>query len=105
MVRYSLLRALVFFGLLALLWLVGLRSPDERVLLLLGAALLSMPVSYFALRPFREDYSAQLAARIEARRARRQGEHRISDEEIEDRAVDGEDARAEYSPRDDDDFR
>ncbi len=70
MVRYSLLRALVFFGCLVLLWLVGLRSKEEQVPLVVGAALLSLAISYFVLRPFREQASASLAERVEARRAK-----------------------------------
>ena len=88
MLRYTVLRLLVFFGVLCLLWLVGLRSADERVLLLVAAALLSMPISYFALRPFREDYSRQIAERLAARDAAR--EHKRTDEHDEDAALDGE---------------
>ena len=69
MLRYSLLRLLVFLGCVSLLWLVGLRDRDQLLLLVVGAALLSAVISYFALRRFREDYSAQLAHKIEARSA------------------------------------
>ena len=51
MVRYTLLRTLVFFGCLLILWLAGLRSRDQLFLLVAGAALISMVVSYFVLRP------------------------------------------------------
>jgi hypothetical protein len=85
MIRYSILRVLVFFGCLSVLWLLGLRSPDQSALLLLGAALLSLPVSYVVLRPFREDYSRQIAERLEARRAAT--ERRVSDEDVEDAAI------------------
>lgn len=84
--RYTVLRLLVFFGCLALLWLLGLRSRDEALLLVVGAALLSMVVSFFALRRFREEYSAQVAQAIEQRTAAkraRSGDAR-TDEEAED---------------------
>ena len=60
MLRYSVLRLMIFFGCLVPLWLLGLRDQSEQlVLLVVGAALLSMLVSYFVLRRFREDYSRQ----------------------------------------------
>jgi flagellar biosynthesis/type III secretory pathway M-ring protein FliF/YscJ len=86
MVRYTLLRILVFFGCLALLWLLGLRSSEMRVVLVVAAALLSMAVSYVVLRPFREDYSRQIAERVEARRAARV--QRPTDEQVEDASLD-----------------
>ena len=69
MLRYTLLRFLVFFGCLAVLWLAGLRDEEDMLILVVGAALLSAVISYFALRRFREDYSAQLATRLEERSA------------------------------------
>ena len=87
MIRYSLLRVLVFLGCLALLWLVGLRSQSQAALLFLGAALVSLPVSYVVLRPFREDYSRQIAERVQARRAAKEG--RVSDEDVEDAEIAG----------------
>lgn len=87
MVRYSVLRLLIFFGMLSLLWLLGLRDRDEQVLLVVGAALLSMLISFFVLRRFREDYSREIAQRLErraqARRERAEGARR-SDEDTED---------------------
>jgi hypothetical protein len=65
--RYTVLRVLVFLGCLALLWLLGLRGEEDLLLLVVGAALLSAVISYFALRRFREEYSAQLAAKIDQR--------------------------------------
>ena len=47
MVRYTLLRFLIFFGTLSLLWLLGLRSEAERPWLVIGAATLSMVISTF----------------------------------------------------------
>ena len=92
MLRYSLLRLLVFLGCVSLLWLVGLRDRDELFLLVVGAALLSAVISYFALRRFREDYSAQLARTIEQRSAaRRTARPTPSQDEIaEDAEVSGD---------------
>ncbi|HMM95546.1 DUF4229 domain-containing protein [Phycicoccus sp.] len=87
--RYTVLRLLVFFGCVLLLWLVGLRGRDQYLLLVVLAALLSMVVSYVALRRFRQDYSTQLSEtierRVEARRAK--GGDRRTDEEAEDAEV------------------
>ena len=69
MLRYTLLRFLVFFGCLAVLWLAGLRDEEDMLILVVGAALLSAVVSFVVLRRFREDYSAQLATRLEERSA------------------------------------
>ena len=86
MIRYTVLRLLVFLGCLSALWLAGLRDEEDVLLLVVGAALLSAVISYFLLRRFREDYSAQLARRIEQRTAARRGrpEVRPSDEDAED---------------------
>jgi Protein of unknown function (DUF4229) len=69
--RYTVLRLLAFLGCLALLWLLGLRGEEDLLLLVVGAALLSAVISYFALRRFREEYSAQLAAKIDRRATKR----------------------------------
>ena len=89
MLRYTVLRVLVFAASLALLWLLGLRGEDELILLVVGAALLSAVVSFFALRRFREDTSAQIAERLEHRaEARRAEGPRVGgDEEVEDAEV------------------
>ena len=70
MARYTVLRLLVFFGCLTLLWLLGLRSREDEVFLVGGAAVLSLAISYVVLRPFREQASTQLSRRIDARRAK-----------------------------------
>ena len=92
MLRYSLLRLLVFLGCVSLLWLLGLRDRDELPYLVVGAALLSAVISYFALRRFREDYSALLAHKIEARAAAMKGAAPAptADEEAEDAEVSGD---------------
>jgi hypothetical protein len=92
MVRYSLLRLLVFFGCVSVLWLAGLRDRDQLPYLVVGAALLSAVISYFALRRFREDYSAQVAHKLEARAAAKRAATptRSADELAEDAEVSGD---------------
>ncbi|HSO64496.1 MAG TPA: DUF4229 domain-containing protein [Ornithinibacter sp.] len=89
MVRYTVLRLLVFAGCLAALWLVGLRDRDELLLLVVGAGLLSAVISIFALRRFREDYAAQLQSKIEGRAAAKRERHGVdaTDEDAEDSEV------------------
>ncbi len=86
LLRYTVLRLLVFLGCLLLLWLVGLRRQEDYLLLVVLAALLSMVISYVGLRRFREAYSAELATRIERRTAARRegGAQASTDEEVED---------------------
>ena len=70
MLRYTVLRFLVCFGCLAPLWLLGLRSEQDMLVLVAGAALLSAVISYFALRRFREGNTAQVALRLQKRSGR-----------------------------------
>jgi hypothetical protein len=92
MLRYTLLRLLVFLGCVAALWLAGLRGEEDLLLLVAGAALLSAVISYFALRRFREEYSAQLAAKIDQRAAAKQSHPAPgTDEDAEDAEVSGDD--------------
>jgi drug/metabolite transporter (DMT)-like permease len=64
-VRYTLLRFLIFFGVVFVLWLVGLRSNTG---LLLGlSAVLSVAVSFVLLRGMRDDLTRQLQERFEAK--------------------------------------
>lgn len=93
MLRYSLLRLLIFFGVLALLWLLGLRERDEQIVLVVAAALISMVISYFVLRRFREDYSRQIAQRLERRAEEKQKRAAMSDEAAEDEATGPEEYR------------
>jgi hypothetical protein len=82
MLRYSLLRIMLLFGCMLVLWLVGVRDP---VWLLLGTAVSSVALSYVVLRGPREELARQLAARVDERTARRR-----SDADIEDAEVDRE---------------
>ena len=87
MLRYSVLRLLIFFGVLSLLWLLGLRDPGQRWMLLVLSALISMVLSFFVLARFREESTAELARRIERRTAAKQAGTpavRGADEDAED---------------------
>jgi hypothetical protein len=83
MVRYTLLRLLIFFGCLLFFWLVGLRRPDQQVYLLIASALASVGLSYVLLRREREQFSAKIAERVERRTQARQSAT-VSDEDAED---------------------
>jgi len=90
--RYTVLRLLVFLGVLSALLLLGLRGQENMLLLVAGAALLSAVISYFGLRRFREEYSAQLAQKIEQRIETKQAKQSAAgagatDEDAEDAEV------------------
>jgi len=83
MARYSVLRLMIFFGLLCALWLLGLRTW-----LLLGvAALGSMAVSYFVLRGPRAQFSASIVHHLDDRAQRAEQAH---PHEIDAQAEDAE---------------
>ncbi len=81
MVRYTLLRLLIFFGFLVLFWLIGLR--DNKVLLLAAAALASAAASYILLRDMRDEVTAKLMDRHEAKLRAREDDP-LADERAED---------------------
>ena len=64
MLRYSVLRLLIFFGVVCLLWLLGLRDRGQEWMLLVLSALISMVISYFVLARFREESTQRLQERI-----------------------------------------
>ncbi|MEO7448998.1 MAG: DUF4229 domain-containing protein [Humibacillus sp.] len=83
MARYTLLRLLIFFGFLMLFWLLGLRT--NPVLLLGAAAVASAALSYVLLRGMRDQMTAQLVARHEARLVAKgevSGDEAVEDAEI-----------------------
>ena len=84
-VRYTVLRLLIFFGVLLVLWLVGLRNNP---VLLLGAAAASVLLSFFLLRSQRDRFSEQIQDRMEKRQeAKRRAQGGVdpdSDEAAED---------------------
>jgi len=101
MVRYSLLRILIFFGVMAALWLLGLRDRDEQLMLLVLSALISMAISFVVLKRFREDYSRQIADRLERRAQAKQRPAGSSDsdahaEDAEDEGTRGHNGPVEY---------
>jgi Protein of unknown function (DUF4229) len=102
MLRYTVLRLLVFLGCLAALWLLGLRDRDEVLLLVVGAGVLSAVISIFALARFRDDYAAQVQAKVERRRAAKQ--QRGADATDED-AEDAEVSDVSEGSKDDGSFR
>lgn len=90
MVRYSLLRVLMFFGVLSALWLAGLRSASQQIPLLVLSALISMVLSFFVLKRFRVESTQQIAAAVERRAAgRRRTVAPDSDEAAEDLEAEG----------------
>ena len=90
MVRYTLLRILIFFGFFFLFWLMGLRN--NPVLLLGFSAIASAAASYILLRGMRDEITAKLVDRHEAKvEGRRLQADPTSDEAAED-AEDDEDA-------------
>ena len=96
MLRYSLLRLLIFFGVLSLLWLLGLRDQDDQWKLLVLSALISMVLSYFVLARFREESTRRISEAIERRAAAKQARSGESDEAAED----AEDERSDTGPAD-----
>jgi C4-dicarboxylate-specific signal transduction histidine kinase len=94
MARYTVLRLLIFFGLLCALWLLGLRDASQRWWLLGLSALGSMVVSYFVLQGPRAQFSASIERRVDAR-ARRAEQAQLddTDEIAEDAEADEDSAR------------
>ena len=87
MVRYTLLRLLIFFGFLVLFWLIGLR--DNKVLLLGAAALASAAASYILLRDMRNEMTSKMMDRHEAKLRAREDDP-LADEQAEDREADAD---------------
>lgn len=93
MARYTVLRLMIFFGLLCALWLLGLRDVSQRWWLLGLSALGSVVVSYFVLQGPRAQFSASIARRVDerAQRAEQAGTDRT--DEIAEDAEAGEDSK------------
>ena len=93
MVRYTILRLLIFFGFVLLFWLFGLRDPSDmgRLVLIGSAAVASAAVSYVLLRGMRDEMTAKLVERHEARlRAKAEGFEDGDDELAEDAEIEGD---------------
>jgi membrane protein implicated in regulation of membrane protease activity len=95
MLRYSVLRLLIFFGVLSLLWLLGLRDPDQQWMLLVSSALISMVLSYFVLARFREESTRQLAERVQRRAEAKQAAAAAGTGTVHGRDEDAEDSEDE----------
>jgi len=93
-VRYSLLRILIFFGFVFLFWLIGLRT--NPVLLIGASAIASAAASYILLRGMRDEITAKLVERHEARAEGRQLQ---PDPASDEAAEDAEDAGNGDQPR------
>ena len=85
MLRYTLLRLMIFLGCLAIFWLIGLRGPAELPWLVVIAAISSMVISAIVLKPFRAEMVHQIQER-QAAKAERKAARTDSDEAVEDRA-------------------
>ena len=97
MVRYSVLRLMIFFGFLCALWLLGLKDESQRWWLLGISALGSMVVSYFVLQGPRAELSARIAGRVDERA--RRAELARKDEIAEDTEAEEDTEADEDSPR------
>jgi mannitol-specific phosphotransferase system IIBC component len=94
--RYTLYRLLIFFGCLLFFWLVGLRN--DQVLLLLVSAVVSVVLSFFLLRSQREQFSAQIADRMEKRQAAKAQAREAADVVDPDSDEAAEDAEIDHRP-------
>lgn len=95
MVRYTLLRFLIFFACLFLVWGLGaIWAPmrEDKILMLLIAAVLSVLVSYAFLKSMRDQIAYGVAERVEARHLKRTPEDPALSDELdaeEDAELDG----------------
>ncbi|EAQ00343.1 hypothetical protein JNB_09229 [Janibacter sp. HTCC2649] len=86
MVRYLILRTMIFIGCLSAAWLLGLRDGEEQLLAVVIAAVASMAISAVVLKPFRQKASAAIAERVDQRIVRKRessGDELAEDTEIE----------------------
>jgi hypothetical protein len=88
MLRYTVLRLLIFFGCLLFFWLVGLRN--DQILLLLVSAATSVLLSFFLLRSQRDRFSAQIADRLEKRQEAKRQALEAGDPDSDEAAEDAE---------------
>ena len=85
MLQYSTFRILIFLACLGLFYALGLRSQTQMPYLVLAAALTSMVISFFALKPMREKFATQVAERVEDRIAGKRAKHDAAAQEGRDR--------------------
>lgn len=87
MVRYLILRTLIFVGCLAATWLLGLRDREDQFLAVIIAAVASLVISAIVLKPFRQRASADIASRVDRRIERKR------EDSVDERAEDAEQDR------------
>lgn len=80
MIRYSILRLLIFVVALLVLYAVGFRSWA----LLLLSALVSLVVSFFALRQQREQFAEQVQRKVSERQERAAAYRSAEDDDTDD---------------------
>ncbi len=80
MIRYSVLRLLIFVVALLILFAVGLRGWG----LLIPAALVSLVVSFFALRGPREQFANQVQRKVSERQERAAAYRSAEDDDTDD---------------------
>ena len=110
MVRYLILRTLIFVGCLAATWLLALRDREEQPLAVVIAAVASLAISAVVLKPFRQQASAAIAERVDQRVGRKRdagGDEAAEDAEQEQRpdASPSAPARGREDSGTDSDFR
>jgi membrane protein implicated in regulation of membrane protease activity len=98
MLRYTVLRLLIFFGVLSLFWLLGLRDREQQWMLLVLSALVSMVLSYFVLARFREESTRQLAERVQRRTEAKQAAAAAGHGTVHGADEAAEDAEDEHGP-------
>ncbi|WP_018157056.1 DUF4229 domain-containing protein [Demetria terragena] len=75
--RYTVLRLFVFFAVLLILWLLGMRG----ILLLGVSAIASAIVSVFLLVGPREEFAAKIEGKVAQRRAKAEENRTFEDDE------------------------
>ncbi|NNG37908.1 DUF4229 domain-containing protein [Flexivirga sp. ID2601S] len=80
MVRYSIMRLLIFFAVVLVLYAVSLRGWP----LLILAALVSLVVSFFVLRGPREQFASQLERKVAERQKRAETYRSAEDDDLDD---------------------
>lgn len=86
MLRYTVLRLLIFFGFLVGIWLIPPMRDHPFVLVIIAGAL-SMVTSFYLLAPQRRELASRLAESVEARQTHRTEQERATtrtDEDEED---------------------
>lgn len=93
--KYTIARFALFGVCYGVLWLVGMRSPDQVLWLLVAAALLSMVLSIFVLKPLRDQASDRINERVAKSLAAHEARKHLpptQDEAAEDAEADSADS-------------